>query len=60
MVLDVPAIGDEEDDDELRKTRPRKGSAFWREVVKDVRKKGVIRNSGIGGQMSTFSKVQPG
>ncbi|THH00643.1 hypothetical protein EW026_g1928 [Hermanssonia centrifuga] len=48
------------DDKQLLKTRPRMGSAFWREVVKNVKKKGSRKATGIHGQMSNFSKIQPG
>ncbi|KAF7796825.1 hypothetical protein EIP86_008009 [Pleurotus ostreatoroseus] len=48
------------DDVELLKTRPRMGSAFWKEVVKGVKKKGSRQAAGVRGQMTSFSKTQPG
>ncbi|KAI0339419.1 hypothetical protein BDW22DRAFT_1380615, partial [Trametopsis cervina] len=40
--------------------RPRKGSLFWIDVVRSVRKRGSNNLSGIHDQMSNFSKTQPG
>lgn len=57
---DQDANKDAVDDYQLLETRPRKGSTFWREVVKGVRNKGSRQESGIRGQMSSFSKTQPG
>lgn len=60
---DEKAGRDEEDavdDLELLKTRPRMGSAFWKEVVKGVKNKGSRQASGVRGQMTSFSKTQPG
>ena len=48
------------DDVELLETRPRLGSAFWKEVVKGVKKKGSRQAAGVRGQMTSFSKTQPG
>ncbi|KAJ3555497.1 hypothetical protein NM688_g2547 [Phlebia brevispora] len=55
--------GDEKDaadDLELLETCPRKGSAFWKEVIKAFRKKGGRQASSVRGQMTSFSKTQPG
>ncbi|OSX64116.1 hypothetical protein POSPLADRAFT_1137777 [Postia placenta MAD-698-R-SB12] len=40
--------------------RPRKGSVFWRDVVKSVRKKGSRQTAGVAGQFASFDKTQPG
>lgn len=48
------------DDESLLPTRPRKGSAFWLEVVRSVKKKGAQKAAGVRGQMSNFNKTQPG
>ena len=58
--VDTPEEDDAKDDVKLLATRPRKGSAFWREVVRSVRRTGSMRATGVGGQMATFSKTQPG
>ncbi|GJE91289.1 hypothetical protein PsYK624_074380 [Phanerochaete sordida] len=54
--LDADAV----DDKNLLTSRPRKGSAFWKEVVKSVRKKGARKAAGVRGQMTSFTKTQPG
>lgn len=51
---------DAEDDEDLLETRPRKGSAFWREVVRSVKKKGARKAAGMRAQMTSFAKTQPG
>ncbi|TFY64647.1 hypothetical protein EVJ58_g2485 [Rhodofomes roseus] len=49
------------DDDVARwSDRPRKGSTFWRDVVKSVRKSGSRKTAGVAGQLANFSKTQPG
>lgn len=50
---------DEEDSDILLE-RPRRGSTFWKDVVKNVKQKGSRQTSGVRGQLSSFSKTQPG
>lgn len=60
-VTDNDSAGDEDhEDEELQKARPRKGSVFWKEVVKNVRKEGSKKASGVRGQFSSFEKTQPG
>lgn len=60
-VTDNDGAGDEDhEDEELQKARPRKGSVFWKEVVKNVRKEGSKKASGVRGQFSSFEKTQPG
>ena len=49
-----------EEDQELLKDRPRKGSTFWKDVVRSVRQKGARKAAGVRGQMTTFAKTQPG
>ena len=49
-----------EDDEDLLSSRPRKGSTFWREVVRRVKKKGARKAAGVRQQMDSFSKTQPG
>lgn len=51
---------DAEDDENILETRPRKGSAFWREVVRSVKKKGARKAAGMRAQMTSFTKTQPG
>ncbi|KAH9924827.1 RTC4-like domain-containing protein [Amylocystis lapponica] len=50
---------DEEDEDRYAGC-PRKGSIFWRDVVKSVRKTGSRQTAGVRGQFASFSKTQPG
>ena len=51
---------DAKDDEFLLDFRPRKGSLFWIEVVRSVRKRGSKNAAGVYAQMSNFSKTQPG
>lgn len=55
------ADGAEGDDDiEIWADKPRKGSIFWQDVVKSVRKSGSRKTAGVAGQLANFSKTQPG
>ncbi|EKM49051.1 uncharacterized protein PHACADRAFT_214526 [Phanerochaete carnosa HHB-10118-sp] len=51
---------DAKDDEDLLMSRPRKGSAFWREVVRSVKKRGARKAAGVRSQMTSFAKTQPG
>ncbi|KAH8104043.1 RTC4-like domain-containing protein, partial [Cristinia sonorae] len=53
-------VADDWEDEELQQARPRKGSVFWRDVVKNVRQQGSKQASGVRGQFSSFEKTQPG
>ncbi|THH29525.1 hypothetical protein EUX98_g4671 [Antrodiella citrinella] len=55
-----PPVDDDYEDEELQKVRPRKGSVFWRDVVKNVKEQGSKQASGVRGQFSNFDKTQPG
>lgn len=56
---------DDETDDESpgRKDKemgPRRKSVFWKEIVKEVKKKGSRAVVGVTGQFASFEKTQPG
>ncbi|KAI0077757.1 hypothetical protein K474DRAFT_1567468, partial [Panus rudis PR-1116 ss-1] len=40
--------------------RPRKGSIFWKDVTRNVKREGARKATGVRGQFSSFSKTQPG
>ncbi|CAL1715163.1 unnamed protein product [Somion occarium] len=61
-----PSEGEDNEDDaeledeELQGERPRKGSLFWRDVIRNVKTKGSRQAAGVRNQFSNFSKTQPG
>ena len=55
-----PEKDDDWEDEYLQVARPRKGSVFWRDVIKNVKKQGSKQASGVRGQFSNFDKTQPG
>lgn len=59
--LNEPQDEDTEDEDELlQQERPRKGSIFWKDVLKRISAAGLNGTSGVRSQLANFSKVQPG
>ncbi|KZT70805.1 hypothetical protein DAEQUDRAFT_764374 [Daedalea quercina L-15889] len=61
FLLGVQRRDDVEDDDSDKwADRPRKGSVFWRDVAKNVRKSGSRKATGVAGQLANFNKTQPG
>lgn len=57
----VSSISDFEDEDEdLWSTGPRSRCVFWKEVMKDVKKKGSKVVAGVRSQFANFEKTQPG
>lgn len=48
------------DDDSILHKRPRKGSVFWRQTVRIIRRQGARRSVAIQGQIESFEKFQPG
>ncbi|KAG9309877.1 hypothetical protein JVU11DRAFT_9906 [Chiua virens] len=61
IILDKDDISDVEnlDIDEQPKG-PKRKSIFWREVKKEVKKKGIRAVVGVKGQFASFEKTQPG
>ncbi|CCM02591.1 uncharacterized protein FIBRA_04694 [Fibroporia radiculosa] len=51
---------DEGEDNGMWVARPRKSSIFWRDIIKNVRKKGSRQTTSIAGQFANFNKIQPG
>lgn len=52
---------DRDDEDEAQwGGRPRKGSVFWWDVIKSVKKSGSRQAAGVRGQFASFEKTQPG
>jgi hypothetical protein len=52
---------DEEGTDDRQKERgPRGKSVFWRDIIKEVKKKGSRAVVGVSGQFANFEKTQPG
>jgi hypothetical protein len=54
------ADGDWKVDDNEDKGSPRNKCIFWREFRAELRKSGLGRCVGVGGQFSSFQKWQPG
>ncbi|KAI0685902.1 RTC4-like domain-containing protein [Cytidiella melzeri] len=52
--------GDAEDDGLLLDYRPRKGSLFWIDITRSVKRHGSSNAAGVRAQMANFSKSQPG
>lgn len=48
------------DEDEVQQTRPRKGSTFWKDVIRNVKSHGSRQTMGVRNQFSNFAKTQPG
>lgn len=62
IVLDGDA-GDsdsDEDEDDPKAKGPRAKSVFWKEIKKEVKKKGTRAVVGVSGQFASFEKTQPG
>ncbi|KIM88166.1 hypothetical protein PILCRDRAFT_814082 [Piloderma croceum F 1598] len=51
---------DEDGTDEEKEKGPRGKSVFWKEIVKEVKKKGSRAVVGVSGQFASFEKTQPG
>ncbi|KAK7687762.1 hypothetical protein QCA50_008981 [Cerrena zonata] len=49
-----------EEDEEVQQQRPRKGSTFWKDVIKSVKSHGSRQAIGVRNQFSNFTKTQPG
>jgi hypothetical protein len=65
IIMDADACGwdSSNDDDENgseKETGPRGKCMFWKEIMKEIRKKGTQAVLGIGGQFASFEKTQPG
>ncbi|KAG1738857.1 RTC4-like domain-containing protein [Suillus paluster] len=60
VITDADNCSDNEDsvDDDAR--GPRARSAFWREVKKEIKKRGSRTVTGVKGQFASFEKTQPG
>ncbi len=63
IILDGDA-GDSDGDDDGggggKEKGPRGKSVFWKEVKKEVKKKGARAVVGVNGQFASFEKTQPG
>jgi hypothetical protein len=64
IIMDEDASGwendSDEDEGEEKVKGPRGKSVFWREIVKEVKKKGSRTVVGVNGQFASFEKTQPG
>lgn len=49
-----------EEDPYMQQQYPRKGSTFWKEVIKNVKTHGSKQAVGVRNQFSNFAKTQPG
>lgn len=58
--VDAPDESGQDTDSEDRKRGPKARSIFWREVMKEVKKKGSRAAAGVRGQFANFEKTQPG
>lgn len=65
IILDKDESGWDSDNDEEgtvkdKQKGPRGESVFWKEIVKEVKKKGSRAVVGVKGQFASFEKTQPG
>jgi hypothetical protein len=64
IILDKDESGWDSDSDEEgmgeEEKGPRGKSVFWKEIVKEVKKKGSRAVVGVSGQFASFEKTQPG
>lgn len=56
----VSAMSEDEEDDDWQARGPRGQSAFWMDLMKEVKKKGSRAVVGVAGQFASFEKTQPG